>query len=117
MSQSNYLRDEVSLWVFHMACTYFPHGDYMKVEVSGEHSKVWKFMSFCNTLLKEGIKWNIADGQKVSIWHDAWVPNIHGILARFNPMIVICNGLKRLLIILLLQGILHYSHKSHPMML
>ena len=52
---------------------YFPNGHLEDTVFSGNPSPTWQAISYGLELLKKGLVWRIANGQKVHIWRDRWI--------------------------------------------
>jgi hypothetical protein len=59
-------------WI--LRAKYYPQGNLVDTVFSGNLSPTWSVIVHGLNLLKEGLIWQIVDGQKVRIWRDNWLP-------------------------------------------
>lgn len=56
----------------------------LNAEPKSQSSHAWRSILQGNKLLTNNIKWNIGNGQNISIWHDNWLPSKPPRLAKPN---------------------------------
>lgn len=47
----------------------------MTAKVGWNPSFIWRSLLWGRELLKEGLRWRVANGKKVLVYRDKWVPN------------------------------------------
>lgn len=62
-----------SLCAGFLKAKYYPNGRLEDTVFTGNPSTTWQAMCHGLELLKKGLVWCIANGQKVHIWHDCWL--------------------------------------------
>lgn len=45
----------------------------------------WQSLLWCRDLLKQGIRWHVADGQSIACKSEAWVPNLYPLVPTIKP--------------------------------
>ena len=53
---------------------FFPHCSIMEVTKSQARSYAWRSILKGREVLKEGMRWRVANGSSIRIWSDPWLP-------------------------------------------
>lgn len=54
---------------------YFPDEDFINAKKGHHPSFAWRRIWAAQSLLKDGLKWQVGNGRDVYIWKDKWTPN------------------------------------------
>jgi hypothetical protein len=52
---------------------YYPNGHILDTVFPNETSASWKGMEHGLELLKNGIIWQVGNGEKIQVWRDSWI--------------------------------------------
>ena len=69
------LEDQNSLFYKVFKPRFFPNCTIMEASESSRGSYAWKSILQGRDVIKWGACWRIGDGQKVKVWHHAWLPS------------------------------------------
>ena len=69
------LEDQNSLFYKVFKPRFFPNCTIMEASESSRGSYAWKSILQGRDVIKRGACWRIGDGQKVKVWHHAWLPS------------------------------------------
>ncbi|XP_062017671.1 uncharacterized protein LOC133734024 [Rosa rugosa] len=53
---------------------YFPRSDFMEAELEAGSSYTWRSIMAGRQVLEQGLRFQVGTGQRISVWHDRWVP-------------------------------------------
>lgn len=67
-----------SLWAKFLKELYFPNKNLMEAKCNNNSSWLWKNIIKGRDLLKQGIRWEVGNGEKINFWEDRWIPTIRG---------------------------------------
>ena len=54
---------------------YFPHTDFVHTSVGNHPSYAWRSIMAAQNLVKQGIHWNVGNGEFIRGWSDKWLPS------------------------------------------
>ncbi|KAG8480403.1 hypothetical protein CXB51_025112 [Gossypium anomalum] len=57
-----------------MKAKYFPKANFMSAKLGSYPSYTWHSIWGARQLLKEGMGWQIGNGDSINIWNDSWLP-------------------------------------------
>ncbi|KAA3469009.1 reverse transcriptase [Gossypium australe] len=57
-----------------MKAKYFPREDFMSARLGSYPSFTWRSILGARHVLAEGLGWRVGNGEEISIWNDAWLP-------------------------------------------
>ncbi|XP_074315228.1 uncharacterized protein LOC141651412 [Silene latifolia] len=64
-----------SLWSRLMKARYYPEGDFMMATMGHNPSYTWRSILEARSVMEQGLRRRIGDGQEMLIWGHAWLPN------------------------------------------
>ena len=67
---------------------YYSGGNILEAWVSKTASYAWKSISGSRALIREGLIWQIGNGEQVKIWGDKWVPTSATFSIQSSPKIL-----------------------------
>ncbi|XP_062015245.1 uncharacterized protein LOC133731834 [Rosa rugosa] len=53
---------------------YYPDGDFWSASLMSSPSSCWRGIFEARSVLKNGVRWQVGDGQSIHIWDDPWLP-------------------------------------------
>lgn len=65
-----------SLWTMFPKELYFPNKNLMEAKYNNNSSWLWKNIIKRRDLLKQGIRWEVSNGENINLWEDKWIPTI-----------------------------------------
>ena len=54
---------------------YFPHGDFLSAELGHHPSYAWRSIFLAQSVVHNGHRWQVGNGESIRVWHDRWLPN------------------------------------------
>jgi len=69
------LTNKASLWAQMMRDKYLHKKDFLNYQNKSTDSPVWKSLFKCRLLIKQGVMWQIGNGESISFWYDNWIEN------------------------------------------
>ena len=54
---------------------YFPHTDFIHASIGNHLSYAWRSIMAVQHLVKQGIRWNVGNGEHIQVWGDKWLPS------------------------------------------
>ena len=57
-----------------LSARYYPHGEFLEARRGFDPSFIWRSIWGAKSLLLEGLKWRVGNGEHIQVWHDAWLP-------------------------------------------
>ena len=54
---------------------YFPHTDFVHASMGKHPSYAWRSIMAAQHLVKQGIHWNVGNGEHIQVWGDKWLPS------------------------------------------
>ncbi|KAG5537109.1 hypothetical protein RHGRI_024523 [Rhododendron griersonianum] len=67
-----------ALWVKVLKGLYFPNCSSLDAKRGPSPSWIWCSLVEGMALLKEGLRWNVGNGDSIDFWRDRWIPNLPG---------------------------------------
>ncbi|XP_074271199.1 putative mitochondrial protein AtMg00310 [Silene latifolia] len=64
-----------SLWSRLMKARYCPEGEFMTASIGHNPSYTWRSIFEARSVLEQGLRRRIGDGNEMKVWGHAWVPN------------------------------------------
>ncbi|XP_061999476.1 uncharacterized protein LOC133716838 [Rosa rugosa] len=53
---------------------YYPNCDFLDAQLSNGASYAWRSIMFGKELLHKGVRYQVGDGTRISVWEDPWLP-------------------------------------------
>jgi hypothetical protein len=66
---------------------YFSRSSFLKAELGGRPSYVWRNIISSSDLIKEDFVWRLGNGRDVRIWGDKWFPQSNFCLSYYRLML------------------------------
>lgn len=57
-----------------MSARYYPYDTFLDARRGFDPSYVWFSIWGAKSLLLEGLKWRLGNGEKIGVWDEAWLP-------------------------------------------
>ena len=72
--------------VFH--AKYFAGRSFLEAQLGKRPSFTWQSILAAKSMVEDGIRWSIGNGDKVKIWSDKWIlnPETYKVLTPINPL-------------------------------
>ncbi|BFG20813.1 hypothetical protein CerSpe_070870 [Prunus speciosa] len=67
-----------SLWACILKDKYFPDGNVLNAKKGAKASWVWSSIQEGLKVIKQGMQWQVVNGESVRLWHDRWIHPIPG---------------------------------------
>ena len=64
---------------------YYQDSTFLDAKLKENSSYVWRSIMGVQNLIHRGTKWRIGTGEKVRIWHDRWLPDLHNPYIETSP--------------------------------
>ena len=64
---------------------YYPDSTFLDAKLTENPSYVWRSIMEVQNLIHAGTKWRIGIGEKVRIWKDPWLPDLHNPYIETSP--------------------------------
>jgi len=58
-----------------MCTKYLLNQDFLCISAKQGDSAVWRNITKCKELIRQGIAWTMGNGQDISFWRDNWIEN------------------------------------------
>ncbi|CAL1410227.1 unnamed protein product [Linum trigynum] len=71
---------------------YFPNGSFLQATGRSRPSWGWQSILYGRQLLEAGVRWQIGNGESASLLQSSWIPQLHPIPPRYNPLILPDGG-------------------------
>ena len=69
------LQNTNSLFHHVFQAKYFASRSFLEAQLSKRPSFAWQSIMVAKSMVEDGIRWSIGNGDKVRIWNDKWIPN------------------------------------------
>lgn len=56
-----------------MSARYYPHDSFLEARRGFDPSYIWRSIWGAKSLLLEGLKWRVGNGEKIGVWDEAWL--------------------------------------------
>lgn len=53
---------------------YYPTTSFLDSKLGSHPSYTWRDIWEAKWVLRRGMRWRVSDGEKIRVWHDAWIP-------------------------------------------
>ena len=82
------LQNTNSLFHHVFQAKYFASRSFLEAQLSKRPSFAWQSIMVAKSMVEDGIRWSIGNGDKVRIWNDKWIPNpeTYKIITPINPL-------------------------------
>lgn len=65
-----------SLWARVLKGLYFPNKTSLEAQRGATPSWIWSSLLEGRSLLREGLRWSIGNGELIKFWDDCWIPTL-----------------------------------------
>ncbi|KAK9992134.1 hypothetical protein SO802_027119 [Lithocarpus litseifolius] len=82
------LQNTNSLFHHVFQAKYFAGRSFLEAQLSKRPSFAWRSIMASKSVVEDGIRWSIGNGDKVRMWNDKWIPNpeTYKITTPINPL-------------------------------